>query len=358
VSGEILGPFSYYGGYASYSCTSPAAANFEFGGNPFTIGWWEARIDTSTTARASVARDGTTAYVPWCFNYYNSTTKRLLVYMSSNGSSWDIANGVDIGSIQTSRWTHYEFSRDSDKWFYAFVNGKLMARWYSALSFPANTNAISIGRALNAYTYTAVDEFYIYNRCLHTQDFDTPKAEISIYRDEDYWGNTIQTRTGTNITADVTVTPAYGTESVQLTLANANASDGYIYAQVRGLGVYFDGTETAVSKDDTGIAGDNYIEASINQKYQHSAAPGKLKADAIINNRKTSRTDLLSISFDANRSSLKMRMALQLDVGDLVEIANARTGIDGSYFIQSRSLSYGAGGIIRCSWRLCEYFGA
>lgn len=351
VGENVLGPWAIFGGYANYYITAPASTDFDFGSGAFTIGWYESRINVSAAA-ATLARDATSSYPPFLLGYLNAATKNMEIYMSSNGSSWNIANGVSMGQVKASRWTHYEISRDANGWFYAFVDGKLVSTWHSALAFPANANPLSVGRTQNVnYAYMGIDELYIYKgKCLHTKDFTPPQIEKTIYLTEDYWANTAQNRTGTNLTSNIAVTPSYGTEAVTLTVVNSGAA-GYVYCQVRGLGVYRYDTDEKIAQDAISIAARGYRNPlTLNQPYQQSADAGLTKMQTVITNEAPVQTELISVSFSANRSHAYMVAALVCDVGDLVQISHADSGLDYYYYIQYVEKRVSAANMLDVTW--------
>jgi len=65
---------------------------------------------------------------------------------------------------------------------------------------------------------------------------------------------------------------------------------------------------------------------------------------------------LKSATFAANRTHALMAAFLALDVGDLVEIKEDRTDIDGYYYIQAVSFDIKPGGVILFTWKLIDAF--
>jgi len=318
-------------------------------------------VTSATGDGDAVMARNSDAYPPWLFGYFHEPSMTWRFYASTNGyeSLWDYANGVIMGKVAASSWQWLEWGHKNG-WNYLSVDGKVQPPFYSASVLPAGSGDVSVGltrcRWTTRYMYFGQDELYINSaKCLHTADFDPPNAEISIYKDEDYWGNLAQDKTGTDITDDVIITPTYGTEAVSAVLTN-NASDGYISYQQRGIGVYFDGTQDAKVEYTAGVNADGYKSVTINQKYQHDTADGLAKIAAILANRQTKRTDLMSVGFYGHRSHYLMACALYVDVGDLVRIQNARTGIDGYYYIQQRELTIKISGLVDCRWTVVQDF--
>jgi len=259
IPNGIMGGYVVYGGYPDYNLSfTPVFSLLTGAGKAFTVGCWVCLIDiTSATGDGdAVMARHSGAYPPWLFGYFDEPSMTWRFYASTNGSSWDYANGVIMGKVAASSWQWLEWGHKNG-WNYLSVNGKVQPPFYSASVLPAGSGDVSVGLTRTSrYMYFGQDEVYINNaKCLHTADFDPPNAEISIYKDEDYWGNLAQDKTGTDITDDVIITPTYGTEAVSAVLTN-NASDGYISYQQRGIGVYFDGTQDAEVEYSAGVNAD------------------------------------------------------------------------------------------------------
>jgi hypothetical protein len=122
--------------------TWPNSADWEFGAGDFTVDWWEYR---SAAGGAAICRDVTTVYCPFLLNWTNAGE----IYMTSTGSSWDIANGAGglpnpgFGQLLTT-WTHLAVTRQGNT-FRAFRDGVLKSTWTSSLALKSNTNPLSIG---------------------------------------------------------------------------------------------------------------------------------------------------------------------------------------------------------------------
>jgi hypothetical protein len=151
----LLGSSSSYlntGGY----CTFPYSADWEFGAGDFTIDWWEYR----TGAGCPLSRDLSTTYSPFLLEF---TSAQGEIYMTSTGSSWDIANGAaglpspSFGPGVVSTWQHLAVCRKGSN-FYAFRNGVLKSTWASALAIKSNANPLCIGAAQNGQNFNGYIE--------------------------------------------------------------------------------------------------------------------------------------------------------------------------------------------------------
>ena len=136
----LSGGVMYFPG-SSY-VTWPNSADWEFGAGDFTVDWWEYR---GGNGGAAICRDVATVYCPFLLNW----TQAGEIYMTSTGSSWDIASGAGglpnpgFGTL-LSAWSHLAVTRSGNT-FRAFRDGVLKSTWTSALALKTNANALSIG---------------------------------------------------------------------------------------------------------------------------------------------------------------------------------------------------------------------
>lgn len=173
----------------------------------------------------------------------------------------------------------------------------------------------------------------------------------------DYTFNTSEDGTGTDITANLTVTATYGTEGVTYSLVNTSTSSGYVTKlQARGYGVYTYNPVETIRKNSASYNEYGYKSETLEQMYQQSVVAGKVEADKVLNMERQPRTKLNSVEFCANRSTTLMMMALALDVGDLVHIKEDRTGTDGYFYIQGVEMRIKRGGILVATWIVTQAF--
>jgi hypothetical protein len=66
-------------------------------------------------------------------------------YASSNGSGWDIASGVSIGTMSVTTWTHLAFSRASASNILLFNGGSLINTVTTSATINANSDLLRIG---------------------------------------------------------------------------------------------------------------------------------------------------------------------------------------------------------------------
>jgi hypothetical protein len=133
---------------------------FDFGAGDFTIEYWEYR--TSAGSQSPILSRHSNNYAPYLIGWYDSSVAYLSLYMSSNGSSWDIASNVSMGVITTNVWTHYAVTRQGNT-FRTFQNGIQISTFTSAATFPAGVGPLEIGRYEGTYYFKGgyIDELRI-----------------------------------------------------------------------------------------------------------------------------------------------------------------------------------------------------
>jgi hypothetical protein len=160
--------------------SSSVSTDLQLSSSDFTI---EAFINWNSFSGAKTAvqfSDGTDAY-SMLFGYPSGTAP--LVYISSTGSSWDIANGVSFGVTALNKWTHYALTRSSST-FRMFVDGVLVNTFTSSSSIYQATNQVTLGRgqtsAGGSYFNGFISNFHVVKgTALYTANFTPPSAPIS-----------------------------------------------------------------------------------------------------------------------------------------------------------------------------------
>jgi len=171
----------------------------------------------------------------------------------------------------------------------------------------------------------------------------------------DYRMYTNPNGTGTEITADLDVVAQYGAEGVEYTLTNNSLMTGYVTKlQARGKGVYlYDQIEYKAS-DTPSISTYGEYPLKVDMKYQADTTTAVAVAKNLLQQNKEPKLVLNKISFLANQSDLLLQAFLNLDVGDLVYLADPSAGIDGYFHIQAVEYILSPGGIIQFSWDVLD----
>ncbi len=161
---ELSSSQSKFGGTSLYVPGSSSAC--QIGGNlsldgDFTIEFWE-YIDTRYNDSISIGLNATStnyAYHSIKYGYYNGGTK-IKLYSSSNGSSWNIASGLEVGDKLDDQWVHRALVRSGSNW-YSFQNGTQY--WTATLGNTALTTSNQyhwIGRGYNSTSNRTNQGYY------------------------------------------------------------------------------------------------------------------------------------------------------------------------------------------------------
>ena len=161
---ELSSSQSKFGGTSLYVPGSSNAC--QIGGNlsldgDFTIEFWE-YIDTRYNDSISIGLNATStnyAYHSIKYGYYNGGTK-IKLYSSSNGSSWNIASGLEVGDQLDDQWVHRALVRSGSNW-YSFQNGTQY--WTATLGNTALTTSNQyhwIGRGYNSTSNRTNQGYY------------------------------------------------------------------------------------------------------------------------------------------------------------------------------------------------------
>lgn len=147
-----------------------SAPTYDFGSGSFTIAWWEYRT-SNDNGRAAIARAANAPYVPFLLGY-SAAGADLYIYMSSNGSSWDIADGKTLGEVTLNTWNHFIVQRSGNT-FTAYKNGVQTDTWSSALALGTvaggsnNDEQVNFGRYDSSFFFQGtLDDIRFYNRAI------------------------------------------------------------------------------------------------------------------------------------------------------------------------------------------------
>ena len=156
------------------------SSDFDFGSGDFTVEYWEYR--TNTTSQSPILSRNTITYTPYLIGWNDvSSPTTLVLYMSSNGSSWDVSNAASMGTIITNAWTHYAVTRQGST-FRTFQNGTQISTFTSAAILPVGSGTLQIGRFGTTYYFKGgyIDELRITKGVArYTGSFTTSSAEFA-----------------------------------------------------------------------------------------------------------------------------------------------------------------------------------
>jgi hypothetical protein len=165
----------------------------------------------------------------------------------------------------------------------------------------------------------------------------------------DYTANTLEDGTGTDVTADFTVTVSAFASTGKFVVTNNSGDVAYLTSlQLRGQGIYDIEPMTRES-------GDGARQLNVDLPYQNDANVAGGLADYILNEYEVLNTQVNEVMFHAGTATL-MEQALDREPGDLVVVEETVTGINAGAIIHSIQLDIKAqtAGTVRleCTWGL------
>lgn len=193
----------------------------------------------------------------------------------------------------------------------------------------------------------------------------------------DYTANSNNTGTGTDLTAQVTVSATFGGNSAAVTITNNASIDAYITKlQLRGLGIYDYGKTVGQDEDAAVAAQFGQSSVTLDMPYQNDPAVGVnaaryllgiYGADQIgiwrlgtVGSSELGVTTQLaywvqnsigSVSIAPSTAALQTQI-LARDVGDRIKIIETVTGVSKSFYIQAVNLTVSAPGNPFVTWTL------
>lgn len=159
--------------------------------------------------------------------------------------------------------------------------------------------------------------------------------------------------TGTDLTANLTVTAEFTQASFKYTVENTGLIDGYItFLQAVGQGVYTDAPIEYLVEDTALISAYEDVPLTIDMKYQSDPMVAARYADITLLQTKQFRYEINSVKFCANKSGAMSFAFLYLEPGDRIRLKETVTGISADYFIQGVSFEIAQGNILWFTWTL------
>jgi hypothetical protein len=120
---------------------SPFQPQFQFGSGNFTIEFWIYFNSVAGNQRI-VGQDNTASNIT--FAIYMPTSGALSYYLSSTGSSWNIASGVSMGTVATGIWYYVALVRNGST-FTPYINSVAGTTTTSSSALFASTAPLTIG---------------------------------------------------------------------------------------------------------------------------------------------------------------------------------------------------------------------
>jgi len=180
-------------------------------------------------------------------------------------------------------------------------------------------------------------------------DMVTPAATT------DYLFNTAEDGTGTNITANLTVTATYGANGVNYALTNSYGSTGYVTKlQARGKGVYTFQPVTYSAEYSTGITAHGRRTLRVDMPYQDNPLVGVDFAQSILDAIKVIGLRVTSITYEANKSAALKAAFIALNIGDRITLNLSDYGLSLDAFITRADIDVSEGGLVTCTYGLLD----
>jgi hypothetical protein len=154
---------------------------------------------------------------------------------------------------------------------------------------------------------------------------------------------------GSDLNANLTITPVWGGNTIKVTFSNNAAVRGYVSVfHARGIGIYDDTPVEKNNQDAASIAIHNLHPYRYDIPYSNSENFANDVGKVILANNKDPKNYVKSVTFHAHdiNNPLFATYAATLDVGSLVTIAETVTGITGDYFVGNIKWECGPGNSI------------
>lgn len=138
----------YVGDAASSGISTPHHADFAFGAGDFTIDYWCYRPGTAACIHFAKRTNTVNGYAPWLI--LDTGSGNLVFYSSSNGTAWDIASAVPLGTVPPNAWAHVAVVRNGNT-IQGYINGvKSGTTITTTATLWADTGLLCIGGDNNA----------------------------------------------------------------------------------------------------------------------------------------------------------------------------------------------------------------
>lgn len=171
----------------------------------------------------------------------------------------------------------------------------------------------------------------------------------------DYKLNSAADGSGADLTAQLVVTPAFGGNSAEVTLANNGPADGYVwFLQLRGRGLYDFEPVLSDRTDAVSAAAYGQTVFGYDMPYQSSPSNAIDLAQFLLSLNKDPRTRVQSVRFLANWSDAVAEQAFNLEISDKVSINAPTLGLAAQpFFVNGVTMQVRKSGLVLVTWDLC-----
>lgn len=164
----------YFDGSGDYIYT-PDSDDFNIGSDDFTVDLWLRTASIGEGQAIAMVQMG--ASTSWLNLQRNASD--LKFYMSANGSTWDIVNGLTIGTLSTNTWYHVAISRSGNNLYYFLDGTKIGTVDVTGVTFMDSTGNLYLGSSGTDQWWNGwIEEFRISKGIARwTTDFTPPFEE-------------------------------------------------------------------------------------------------------------------------------------------------------------------------------------
>ena len=172
------------GGATVQYLISPASSNLNLGSSNFTAEGWFLSSPYQFDSLNNIIGFRSTSYPFGPFFLCLSSTSTLNLYSSSNGTTWNLANAVSLGTINIGTWNHIALVRNGNS-MQAYVNGV-------ATGSAINTTSVTFSQTSAPFTiggnnYLSNDQFaglitnvrLVIGTAIYTANFTVPTAPLT-----------------------------------------------------------------------------------------------------------------------------------------------------------------------------------
>lgn len=168
----------------------------------------------------------------------------------------------------------------------------------------------------------------------------------------DYRVNTAEDGSGTDLTQNVSMVAKYGANMVEHTLVNSSGSPGFITKrQARGRGLRDYNAFDVILSDAVSIQLHGEALLQFDMPHQHGGVVARTVAAALLSRLNNPRPVEATLRYtpvdDAGRA-----VALGLEVGDAIRVADTVTGVDATFYVQRVSLRAPDENVLVFDWLL------
>ena len=154
---QFGGNSMYFDGTSDY-LSVPTSTDFSFGSGDFTVEFW-IYFNSVAAGQRVIGVDINTNGMSWCM--YTNASGTLNYFLSTTGTSWNLASAVLMGSVATGSWYHVALCRSGGV-FRPYINGVMGTTTASASALYASTYPLLIGAvASSSYVNGYIDDLRI-----------------------------------------------------------------------------------------------------------------------------------------------------------------------------------------------------